>query len=186
MLIMISWNHGVSGVSKLKLVLIGAVSLSLAACEKAPSYEFEGKYFAMEGEACATPDNAKDREQYYLEITKQIQGASVLYSAHFPTAATAGLPVVSAQNVSPNKDNELTFNFYEPKSNVTPPGMTKFNMVISVIPNQSKEGHLWMTRAEMNMAKDGTVKKYDILENLRRFLDLGKVGACLRKESIAG
>ena len=169
MLIMISWNHGVSGVSKLKMVLIGAVSLSLAACEKAPSYEFEGKYFAMEGEACATPDNAK-----------------VLYSAHSPTAATAGLPVVSAQNVSPNKDNELTFNFYEPKSNVTPPGMTKFNMVISVIPNQSKEGHLWMTRAEMNMAKDGTVKKYDILENLRRFLDLGKVGACLRKESIAG
>lgn len=171
---------------KWKLALIGVVSLSLAACEKAPSYEFEGQYFATEGEECTTPANVKDREQYYLEITKEVRGRSVLFSANFPTASKAGLPVVSAQSVSPNDDNELTFNFYEPKASGTPPEAAKFNIVLSVIPNKDKEGHLWMTKAEMNIATNGAVQKYDILENLRRFFELGKAGVCLRKGITTG
>lgn len=173
-------------VKKWKLALIGAVSLALAACEKSPSYEFEGQYFATEGEECTTPANVKDREQYYLEITKEVRGANVLFSANFPTASKAGLPVVSAQSVSPNDNNELTFNFYEPKASGTPPEATKFNIVLSVTPNQSKEGHLWVTKAEMNIASDGAVKKYDILENLRRFFELGEAGVCLRKGTATG
>ncbi|RXU70104.1 hypothetical protein CW358_00630 [Pseudomonas protegens] len=171
---------------KWKLALIGAVSLALAACEKAPTYEFEGQYFAMEGEECTTPANVKDAEQYYLEITKEVRDRNVLFSARFPAAAKAGLPVVSAQSVSPNDDNQLTFNFYEPKSAGTPPEATKFNIVLSVIPNQRKEGHLWVTKAEMNIARDGTVQQYDILENLRRFFELGKAGVCLRKDTTTG
>lgn len=179
-------NHGVFSVKKWKLALIGIVSLALAACEKAPSYEFEGQYFATEGEECTTPANAKDREQYYLEITKDVRGRGVLYSANFPTASRAGLPVVSAQSVSPNDDNELIFNFYEPKASATAPEATRFNIVLSVIPNQGKEGHLWVTKAEMNIATNGAVQKYDILENLRRFFELGKAGVCLRKGTTTG
>ncbi|WOE80445.1 hypothetical protein RZO07_04280 [Pseudomonas protegens] len=171
---------------KWKLALIGAVSLFLAACEKAPTYEFKGQYFAMEGEECTTPANVKEGEQYYLEITKEVRGRSVLFSANFPAASKAGLPVVSAQSVSPNDDNQLTFNFYEPKSAGTPTEATKFNIVLSVIPNQSKEGHLWATKAEMNIARDGRVQQYDILENLRRFFELGKAGVCLRKGTATG
>lgn len=184
--IMAPGNHGVFSVKKWKLALIGAVSLVLAACEKAPSYEFEGQYFVTEGEECTTPENTKDREQYYLEITKEVRGGSVSFSANFPTASKTGLPVVSAQSASPDDDNQLTFNFYAPKESVTPPEAAKFNIVLSVIPNQSKEGHLWVTKAEMNIARDGAVQKYDILENLRRFFELGKAGVCLRKGTTTG
>ncbi|MGC5703379.1 hypothetical protein J4P02_24580 [Pseudomonas sp. NFXW11] len=168
-----------------KLALIGVVSLSLAACEKQPAYEFEGKYFAAEGDACTTPTNAKDLEQYFLEITKEVQGGSVLYSAKFPSAASAKLPIVSAQSVSP-VDNQLTFNFAEAKVSRPLPGNSKFNIVVSVIPNQSKEGHLWLVKAGMLITRDGEVQEYDILDNLRRFIEVGKTGACLRKATAAG
>ena len=163
-------NHGVTGVKKWKLALAGIVSLSLAACEKGPSYEFEGEYFAAEGEDCTTPTNTKDLEQYFLRITKQVQGGSVLYSAEFPAASRARLPVVSAQSVSPGDDNELTFNFTETKVPESRPESPTLNFVVTVIPNQSKEGYLWLTRAGILIAKDGEVKEFDILDNLRRLI----------------
>lgn len=179
-------NHGASGVKKWKLAVFGVVSLLLAGCEKGPSYEFEGQYFATEGEECATPVSTKDLEHYLLEITKQVSWGRVMYSATLPAAANAGLPVVSAQDVSPNDDNQLTFNFSKARVYGVPPENPDFTIVVTVIPNQNKEGHLWLIKEKMIINKDGEVKEVDILERLRDLIEVGQAGACLRKAAVTG
>lgn len=179
-------NHGASRVKKWKLAVFGVVSLALAGCEKGPSYEFEGQYFAAEGEECTTPANTKDLEHYFLEITKQASMGKVVYSAKLPSAAKAGLPVVSAQDVSPNDDNQLTFNFSKARVYGVPPENPDFTIVVTVIPNQDREGHLWLIKNKMIITKDGEVKEFDILERLKDLIDVGRTGACLRKGTATG
>ena len=166
---------------KWRLVLIGAVSLFLVACEKAPSYEFEGTYFITEGENCTIPASAEDNEKYFLEIIKQVNTGSVSYSAKLPSVAKAEMPITSVQNASPTKDNELTFIFTHAKATGAVPGGSKISFDISVVPNKNKENHLWLTKQKAIMVRDEKVTEYDVLDNLRRFFELGKAGACLRK-----
>jgi len=175
----------VSSVKKWRLVLIGTVSLSLAACEKAPSYEFEGTYFITEGEDCTIPASAEDNENYFLEITRQVHNGSVSYSAKLPSVAKAEMPITSVQNASPSKDNELTFSFTHAKVPGAVPGSSKMSFEISVVPNKNKENHLWLTKQKAIMVRDEKVSEYDVLDNLRRFFELGKAGACLRKGTAA-
>ncbi|MCU7649092.1 hypothetical protein [Pseudomonas piscis] len=171
---------------KWKLAVFGVVSLALAGCEKGPSYEFEGQYFATEGEECTTPASTKDLEHYLLEISKQVSWGRVMYSATLPAAAKAGLPVVSAQDVSPNDDNQLTFNFSKAKVTGVPPESPDFKIVVTVIPNKNKEGHLWLIKEKMIITQDGEVKEFDILERLRNLIEVGHTGACLRKGAAPG
>ncbi|ROL71720.1 hypothetical protein [Pseudomonas vranovensis] len=166
---------------KWKLALVSVVALSLVACEKAPSYEFEGTYFITEGENCTIPASAEDNENYFLEITKQVHNGSVSYSAKLPSVAKAEMPITSVQNASPSKDNELTFSFTHATVPGTMPGSSKMSFEISVVPNKNKENHLWLTKQKAIMVRDEKVSEYDVLDNLRRFFELGKAGACLRK-----
>ncbi|UVL60876.1 hypothetical protein LOY54_23100 [Pseudomonas sp. B21-032] len=166
---------------KWKLALVGVASLFLAACEKAPSYEFEGTYFITEGENCTIPESAEDNENYFLEITKHVHTGSVSYSAKLPSVAKAEMPITSVKNASPTKDNELMFNFTHAKGFGAVPGSSKMSFEISVVPNQNKENHLWLTKQKAIMVRDEKVTEYDVLDNLRRFFELGKAGACLRK-----
>ncbi|UVL55586.1 hypothetical protein [Pseudomonas sp. B21-035] len=175
-----------SSVKKWRLVLIGTVSLFLVACEKAPSYAFEGTYFTTEGEDCTIPASAEDNENYFLEITKQVHNGSVSYSAKLPSVAKAEMPITSVQSASPTKDNELTFNFTHAKLPGAVPGSSKMSFEISVVPNKNKENHLWLTKQKAIMVRDEKVTEYDVLDNLRRFFELGKAGACLRKGTAAG
>ncbi|UVM66140.1 hypothetical protein LOY34_22980 [Pseudomonas sp. B21-009] len=170
-----------SSVKKWRLVLIGTVSLFLAACEKAPSYEFEGTYFITEGENCTIPASAEDNKNYFLEITKQVHNGSVSYSAKLPSVAKAEMPITSVKNASPTKDNELTFSFTHAKVPGVMPGSSKMSFEISAVPNKNKENHLWLTKQKAIMVRDEKVTEYDVLDNLRRFFELGKAGACLRK-----
>ena len=171
---------------KWRLVLIGTVSLFLAACEKAPSYEFEGTYFITEGENCTIPASAEDNKNYFLEITKHVHNGSVSYSAKLPSVVKAEMPITSVQNASPSKDNELTFRFTHAKVPGAVPGSSKMSFEISVVPNKNKENHLWLTKQKAIMVRDEKVTEYDVLDNLRRFFELGKAGACLRKGTAAG
>jgi len=158
------------------------VSVSVAGCWQG-DYAFEGKYFAAEGEDCTTPSNATDREQYFLEITKQVHNGTALYSAKFPIAARAGAPIVAAQSVSATDDDELTFNFTKPEVSGTFSGSPAVDIVITVIPNKSKDGHLWLKKAELTSVRNGKVSEADLLANLRRAATIGETGACLRKDS---
>lgn len=167
-----------------KLALLAMVSVSVAGCWQG-DYAFEGKYFAAEGEDCTTPANARDREQYFLEITKQVHNGAALYSAKFPIAARAGAPIVAAQSVSATDDDELTFNFTKPEVSGTFSGSPAVDIVITVIPNKSKEGHLWLKKAELTSVRNGKVSEADLLANLRRATTIGDTGACLRKASNA-
>lgn len=171
---------------KWKSALVGIVSLSLAACEKAPSYEFEGTYFITEGEDCVIPASAEDNENYFLDVTKQVHNGSVSYSAKLPSVAKAEMPITSVQNASPTKDNELTFNFTHAKVRGAMPESSKMSFEISVVPNKNKENHLWLTKQKAIMVRDEKVSEYDVLDNLRRFFELGKAGACLRKGTAEG
>ncbi|MGX0954492.1 hypothetical protein AB7M18_000620 [Pseudomonas viridiflava] len=63
--------------AKWKMALLAVASASLPGCWQS-DYAFEGKYFAAEGEECTTPTNAKDREQYLLEITKQVHNGTAV------------------------------------------------------------------------------------------------------------
>ncbi|WP_256326702.1 hypothetical protein [Pseudomonas sp. UC 17F4] len=175
-----------SSVKKWRLVLIGTVSLFLVACEKAPSYEFEGTYFITEGENCTIPASAEDNKNYFLEITRHVHTGSVSYSAKLPSVAKAEMPIISVQNASPSKDNELTFTFTHAKVSGAVPGSSKMSFEISVVPNKNKENHLWLTKQKAIMVRDEKVTEYDVLDNLRRFFELGKAGACLRKGTAAG
>ncbi|WP_460421482.1 hypothetical protein [Pseudomonas sp. ZL2] len=175
-----------SSVKKWRLVLIGTVSLFLVACEKAPSYEFEGTYFITEGEGCTIPTSAEDNESYFLEITRQVHNGSLSYSAKLPSAAKAEMPITSVQSASPTSDNELTFNFTHAKVPGAVPGSSKMSFEISVVPNKNKEGHLWLTKQKAIMVQDEKVTEYDVLDNLRRFFELGQAGACLRKGTATG
>lgn len=171
---------------KCKSALVGIVSLCLAACEKGPSYDFEGTYFITEGEGCTNPASAEDSEKYFLEITRQANNGSVSYSAKLPSVAKAEMPITSVQNVSPTKDNELTFNFTHAKVRGAMPESSKMSFEISVVPNKNKENHLWLTKQKAIMVRDEKVSEYDVLDNLRRFFELGKAGACLRKGTAEG
>lgn len=171
---------------KWKFAFLGVVSLFLTACEKTPSYEFEGTYFITEGEDCTVPTSAEDNEKYYLEITKQAHNGSVSYSAKLPSVAKAEMSITSVQNASPTKDNELTFSFTHAKVPGAVPGSSKMSFEISVVPNKNKEGHLWLTKQKAIMVRDEKVTEYDVLDNLRRFFELGKAGACLRKGTVEG
>lgn len=163
-----------------KLALLAMISVSVAGCWQG-DYAFEGKYFAAEGEDCTTPSNATDREQYFLEITKQVHNGTALYSAKFPIAARAGAPIVATQSVSATDDDELTFNFTKPEVSGTFSGSPAVDIVITVIPNNSKEGHLWLKKAELTSVRNGKVSEADLLANLRRATTIGNTGACLRK-----
>ncbi|MFV3405439.1 hypothetical protein ACNFIC_16045 [Pseudomonas sp. NY15463] len=165
-----------------KLALLAMVSVSVAGCWQG-DYAFEGKYFAAEGEDCTTPSSATDREQYFLEITKQVHNGTALYSAKFPIAARAGAPIVAAQSVSATDDDELTFNFTKPEVSGTFSGSPAVDIVITVIPNKSKDGHLWLKKAELTSVRNGKVSEADLLANLRRAATIGETGACLRKDS---
>ncbi|QYX52473.1 hypothetical protein K3F44_23205 [Pseudomonas sp. S07E 245] len=167
-----------------KLALLAMVSVSVAGCWQG-DYAFEGKYFAAEGEDCTTPSSATDREQYFLEITKQVHNGTALYSAKFPIAARAGAPIVAAQSVPATDDDELTFNFTKPEVSGTFSGSPAVDIVITVIPNNSKEGHLWLKKAEITSVRNGKVSEADLLANLRRATTIGDTGACLRKASNA-
>ncbi|WP_260620645.1 hypothetical protein [Pseudomonas protegens] len=167
---------------KWKLALLAMVSVSVAGCWQG-DYAFEGKYFAAEGEDCTTPSSPTDREQYFLEITKQVRNGTALYSAKFPIAARAGAPIVAAQSVSATDDDELTFNFTKPEVSGTFSGSPAVDIVITVIPNKSKDGHLWLKKAELTSVRNGKVSEADLLANLRRAATIGETGACLRKDS---
>lgn len=169
---------------KWKLALLAMVSASIAGCWQG-DYAFEGKYFATEGEECTMPSSAIDREQYFLEITKQVHNGAALYSAKFPIASRAGAPIVAAQSVSATDDDELTFNFTKPEVSGTFSGSPAVDIVITVIPNKSKEGHLWLKKAELTSVRNGKVSEADLLANLRRATTIGDTGACLRKASDA-
>lgn len=167
---------------KWKLALLAMVSASITGCWQG-DYAFEGRYFATEGEECTTPSSAIDREQYFLEITKQIHNGTALYSAKFPIASRAGAPIAAAQSVSATDDDELTFNFTKPEVSGTFSGSPAVDIVITVIPNKSKEGHLWLKKAELTSVRNGKVSEADLLANLRRAATIGETGACLRKGS---
>jgi len=171
-----SW---VFSVKQWKLALVAAASVSLTGCFES-EYEFEGKYFPAEGEECTTPSNPRDQDRYLLEITKQVHNGNALYAAKFPPASMAGVPIASVQNVSPTDENELRFNFTKAEESGMFGG-SAVDIVVSVIPNQSKEGHLWLTKAESTTVRRGKVKEVDLLENLRQSVDIGIKGACLRK-----
>lgn len=164
-----------------KMALLAMVSVSVAGCWQG-DYAFEGKYFAAEGEDCTTPSSATDREQYFLEITKQVHNGTALYSAKFPIASRAGAPIASAQSVSATDDDELTFNFTKPEVSGTFSGSPAVDIVITVIPNESREGHLWVKKAELTSVRNGKVHEADLLANLRRATTIGKTGACLKKQ----
>lgn len=165
---------------KWKLALMAAASMSLTACFEG-EYEFEGKYFPTEGEECTTPANANDREQYLLEITKEVHNGNALYAAKFPAAATAGAPITSAQNVSPTDESELNFRFTKAEVSGVFSGSPAVDIVVSVTPNQKNDGHLWLTKAEATIVRNGKVKEIDILGNLRRSQNIGAIGVCLKK-----
>ncbi|WP_367255779.1 hypothetical protein [Pseudomonas sp. stari2] len=167
---------------KWKLALLAMVTASITGCWQG-DYAFEGKYFATEGEECTTPSSVMDREQYFLEITKQIHNGTALYSAKFPIASRAGAPIATAQSVSATDDDELTFNFTKPEVSGTFSGSPAVDIVITVIPNKSKEGHLWLKKAELTSVRSGKVSEADLLANLRRATTIGETGACLRKGS---
>ncbi|UMZ12926.1 hypothetical protein I9018_04285 [Pseudomonas sp. MPFS] len=177
-------HQGACWVKQWKLALLAMVSVSVAGCWQG-DYAFEGKYFAAEGEDCTTPSSATDREQYFLEITKQVHNGTALYSAKFPIASRAGAPIVAAQSVSATDDDELTFNFTKPEVSGTFSGSPAVDIVITVIPNKSKEGHLWLKKAELTSVRNGKVSEADLLANLRRATTIGETGACLRKASNA-
>ncbi|MDC7813112.1 hypothetical protein [Pseudomonas sp. BLCC-B112] len=167
---------------KWKLALLAMVFVSVAGCWQG-DYAFEGKYFATEGEDCTTPSSVTDREQYFLDITKQVHNGTALYSAKFPIAARAGAPIVAAQSVSATDDDELTFNFTKPEVSGTFSGSPAVDIVITVIPNKSKDGHLWLKKAELTSVRNGKVNEADLLANLRRATTIGETGACLRKDN---
>ncbi|MCY1463175.1 hypothetical protein D9M71_810320 [compost metagenome] len=96
------------------------------------------------------------------------------------------MPITSVKSTSPTKDNELTFNFTHAKLPGAVPGSSKMSFEISVVPNKNKEGHLWLTKQKAIMVRDGKVTEYDVLDNLRRFFELGQAGACLRKGTATG
>ena len=163
-----------------KLALLAMISVSVAGCWQG-DYAFEGKYFATEGEGCTTPSSATDREQYFLEITKQLHNGTALYSAKFPIAARAGAPIVAAQSVPATDDDELTFNFTKPEVSGAFSGSPAVDIVITVIPNKTKEGHLWLKKAELTSVRGGKISEVDLLANLRRATTIGGRGACLKK-----
>ena len=169
---------------KWKVAVLAVASASLVGCWHS-DYAFEGKYFAAEGEDCATPTNAKDREQYLLEITKQVHNGTAVYTARFPIAAKLGAPISSANSVSPTDDNELTFDFTKLEVSGMFSGSPSLDIVITVKPNNSKDGHLWMTKAVFTTAHDGKVIERDFLESLRSSGKIGKTGACLSKVGAA-
>jgi hypothetical protein len=72
---------------------------------------------------------------------------TALYSAKFPIASRTGAPIASAQSVSATDDGELTFNFTKPEVSGTFSGSPAVDIVITVIPNKSKEGHLWLKKS---------------------------------------
>jgi hypothetical protein len=174
------WNHGVSSMKQWKLAVVAAASVSLTGCFEG-EYGFEGKYFPTEGEECTTPANANDREQYLLEITKEVHNGNALYAAKFPVAARAGAPITSAQNVSPTDENVLNFRFTKAEVSGVFSGSPAVDIVVSVTPNQSKDGHIWLTKATTTMVRNGDVKETDILGNLRRTQNIGAIGLCLKK-----
>lgn len=165
---------------KWKLALLAMVSVSVAGCWQG-DYAFEGKYFATEGEDCTTPSSAIDREQYFLEITKQVHNGTALYSAKFPIASRAGAPIVAAQSVSATDDDELTFSFTKPEVTGTFSGSPAVDIVITVTPNRIKEGHLWLKKADLTSVRSGKVSEVNLLANLRVATKIGSEGACLKK-----
>lgn len=116
-------------------------------------------------------------------LTKQVHNGTALYSAKFPIAARAGAPIVAAQSVPATDDDELTFNFTKPEVSGTFSGSPAVDIVITVMPNKSKEGHLWLKKAELTSVRNGKVSEADLLANLRRATTIEDTCACLRKAS---
>lgn len=165
---------------KWKLALLAMVSASVTGCWQ-DDYAFEGRYFATEGEECTTPSSVIDREQYFLEITKQVHNGVASYTAKFPIASRAGAPITSAQSASATDEHKLTFNFTKSEVPGVFTGSPAVDIVITVVPNKSKQGHLWLTNAELTSVRGGKVSEADLLENLRKAIDIGTAGACLKK-----
>ncbi|CAM3296172.1 hypothetical protein BZK31_14890 [Pseudomonas floridensis] len=168
--------------TKWKVAFLVMASASLAGCWQG-DYAFEGKYYFSEGEECNAPSSASDREQYLIEITKEVRNGTALYSARFPIAAKLGAPIASVKSVSATDDNALTFEFAKPEVSGMFSGSASLDIVLTVKPNKSKEGHLWMTKAAFTSARDGKVIERDFLETFRNAGKIGKTGACLGKGS---
>lgn len=175
--------QGACCVKKWKLVMLAVASASLAGCWQS-DYAFEGKYFAAEGEECATPTSASDREQYLLDITKQVHDGKALYSARFPIAAKLGAPLTSEQSVAATDDNELTFRFTKPEVSGVFSGSPAVEIELTVVPNKSRKDHLWMKKATFTSVRDGKLIERDFLTTLRAASKVGESGACLRKDSV--
>ncbi|MGX0954493.1 hypothetical protein AB7M18_000621 [Pseudomonas viridiflava] len=60
-------------------------------------------------------------------------------------------------------------------------GSPSLDIVLTVKPNKSKDGYLWMTKASFTSARDGKVIERDFLETFRSAGKIGKTGACLSK-----
>lgn len=160
--------------------MLVVATMSLAGCWQ-DKYTFEGKYFAAEGEECTEPSNSIDREQYFLEITKQMHDGDAFYVAKFPVATRAGASITSTNSASVTDNNELAFNFTKPETSGVFSGSPAIDIVIVVTPNKGKEGYLWLTKAELTSVRSGKVSETDLLSNLRRAINIGKKGACLRR-----
>lgn len=165
-----------------RLSLLVMATMSLAGCWQDKS-TFEGKYFAAEGEECTEPSNSIDRQQYFLEITKQMHNGGAFYVAKFPVATRAGASIVSMNSASVTDNNELIFNFTKPEASGMFSGSPAVDIVIVVTPNKGKEGYLWLTKAELTSVRNGKVSETDLLSNLRKAIPIGKKGACLRRST---
>lgn len=165
---------------KWKIALIGMMSISLTACWKS-SYEFEGKYFLAEGDECTIPSSPRDRDQYFLEITYQAQDGAKRYTAKLPIASMMGAPISSNESSSPADNNELTFKFSKDEKSGFFSGTPGVDIVISVIPNETKKDYIWIKKFDTTIVQEGKIKEFSMVDSLRETKKVGSKGICLRK-----
>lgn len=158
-------------------------AIFLSACGQ-NHYEYEGKYLIAEGEECTPDTESKDRDVAFIEIIPQGKNENKTYIAKIPRGATWNLPTTSNGNSSPTEKNELNFSFSKEGESGFLSTKPSVDMTITVIPHETKENHIWLTKWDATLTKSGTVKQIsylDALKNKLRNIPFSNKGLCLSK-----
>lgn len=170
------------------LALTAGMVVLLSACSE--PYDFEGRYFVATGDECSLEDNMKTENNVFLQITAQGKGENKTYAANIPVAAAWGLPASSNATASPTENEELNFTFSKDEKVGWVSSSPGVDMSMKVIPHESRENHLWLTKWHTSVSQNGTVNQTSVLDKLAkgdpRYSNIPKItekGACLIKQS---
>ena len=167
-----------------KVFPIAILSLALFGCGE-ESFDYEGKYFATEGDECIPDTTSKNKDVVFFEIIAQGKGDAISYTAKIPMGAAWGLPTKSEGLSSPTEKEKLNFSFSKEGKSGLFSGKPSIEMSITVKPHESKAGHVLLTSWDATVSQNGMVKQISPLKEMQKSKGKYQVstkGLCLLKQ----